>query len=316
MIKAVVIAGPTASGKSALASAVAERFGGAIINADSLQVYRDLRILSARPTAEEEACQPHRLYGYLGGDEPCTAARWAADAACAIREEAALGRLPVIVGGTGLYIKALLDGLSPIPDVPAPSLEAAEAVYRSRGLEGLFADLTADHAVDAAQLERTNRQRMIRAYAVWHATGRSIQSWQREAPITPLPEGRFLSIALTPDRTLLYAACERRFKQMLDSGAAEEVRLLLAKGYPDHLTVMKAVGVSELRECLTGAVTLDQAAATAQQRTRNYAKRQLTWFRHQMHSSHAISFDKFHDPATLHEIMSWVEAFLLKSSDF
>lgn len=316
MIKTLVIAGPTASGKSAVALALAERVGGAVINADSLQVYRDLRILSARPTAEEEARAPHRLYGYRDGATPCTAAGWAADAAAAVRDAAAAGQVPILVGGTGLYLSALMDGLSAVPPVPEASRAAAEALREAEGLAGLYAPLVKADPESAAVLEPANPQRMLRAYAVWHATGRTLRQWQAGGLTSPLPEGRFLTVTLLPERDLLYRACDRRFLEMMARGALEEVKTLLAKGYPDDATVMKAVGVPELRAHLNGALTLDEAIALAQQHTRNYAKRQLTWLRRRMHGSHAFSFSEFHHPATHHEIMSCVDAFLLKSPDF
>lgn len=277
----VVIAGPTASGKSALASAVAEAFAGTVINADSLQVYRELRILTARPDPAAEARLPHRLYGLLPAAERCSAGRWAGLAAAAIDEAAAAGRLPILVGGTGLYLRALLDGLAPIPALPAAALAAAAARLADLGPAGLHAELARRDPATAARLRPSDPQRIARAWAVLTTTGRPLAAWQATAPAPPLLLDA-LVLRLDPERAQLYEACERRFLAMLAAGALEEARTLAALGLDPGLPAMKAVGVRELLAHLAGEVTLAAATSAAQQATRRYAKRQLTWFRHQL----------------------------------
>lgn len=277
----VIIAGPTASGKSALAIEIAQALDGEIINADSMQVYRDLRVLSARPDAAEEAQAPHHLFGYLDGAVRCSAARWAADAAEAIAAVRARGRLPVVVGGTGFYIKALTEGLSPVPQVPDAAVRAAEARLAAVGLPALAAEVFAQDPALETTLSPPDPQRVLRAWSVFEATGIPLSDWQarpREAVADLSP----LVIALVPDRGWLYARCDARFDAMLEGGALEEVAALLARDLAPDLPVMKAVGVPELAAYLAGTCDLADARAQAAQATRNYAKRQFTWLRNQI----------------------------------
>jgi tRNA dimethylallyltransferase len=277
----VVIAGPTASGKSALALAAAEAFAGTVINADSLQVYRELAVLTARPGPATEARLPHRLYGVLPAAERCSAGRWAGLAAAAIREAAAAGRLPILVGGTGLYLRALLNGLAPIPAVPEAALAEAKARLAALGPASFHAELARRHPASAVRLRATDPQRLARAWAVLAATGRPLADWQAEAA-RPLLSLDPLLVLLEPERAPLYRACDRRFLQMLEAGALDEARALAALGLDPTLPAMKAVGVRQLLDHLAGVIGLEEAIAAAQQATRNYAKRQLTWFRHQL----------------------------------
>lgn len=284
----IVIAGPTASGKSALGLAVAEAFGGTIVNADSIQVYRELEILSARPGPAELARAPHRLYGVLSAAERCSAARWRALALdeIAAAQGAAQGasRLPVLVGGTGLYLRALLDGLSPIPDIPAEIRAAALGRMAALGAPAFHAELGRRDPAMAARLAPADRQRLVRAWEVLEATGRSLADWQRE-PAVAAGEGPALAplcFVLEPPRPALYAACDARFRAMVDAGALAEAERLARLGLDPNLPAMKAVGVPELIAHLRGEMALEPAIAAAQQATRRYAKRQLTWFRHQM----------------------------------
>jgi tRNA dimethylallyltransferase len=277
----LVVAGPTAGGKSALALAAAEEFDGTVVNADSMQVYRDLRILTARPTDAEMARAPHRLFGVLDGDESCSAGRWRAMAEAEIAEAHRGGRLPIVVGGTGLYLSALTGRLADIPEVPAEAVASVDRRLKQAGPAALHAELAARDPQTAARLRPSDPQRLARALAVLEATGRSLAEWQsREAP--PLPGVAFHSVLLMPPRAELYAACDARFSAMLAAGAIEEVRALLARGLPSGRPVMKAIGVAELGAVLAGRMTLEAATAATQQATRNYAKRQCTWFRHQM----------------------------------
>ena len=286
----VIVTGPTAGGKSGLALELAEAFDGVVINADSMQVYRELEILTARPGAEALARVPHRLYGALSGHERCSAGRWRALALAEIAAAHAAGRLPLVVGGTGLYLRALIEGLAEVPEVPAAVREAAEARHRELGGPGLHAELAARDPAMAARLEPGDSQRLIRAWEVLEATGRSLAAWQAEGASEGASggefgmqsgAGRFLRLVRLPPRAALYAACDARFVTMIERGALEEVRRLRERGLDPRLPVMRALGVRELGRHLDGAVSLEAAIARAQQATRNYAKRQMTWLRTQ-----------------------------------
>jgi len=277
----VVVAGPTASGKSALALDLAESFGGVIVNADAMQVYRELEILTARPDAAALARAPHRLYGVLPGVEPCSAGRWREMALAEIAEALAAGRLPIVVGGTGLYLRALVQGLAPLPPVPAALRRAARQRHRELGGAAFHAALAARDPATAARLKPGDSQRLIRAWEVLEATGRPLAEWQAEAPGAAAPY-RFLCIALRPPREALYAACDRRFLAMVEAGALDEVRALLALDLDPELPVMKALGVADLAAHLDAALPLESAVARARQATRRYAKRQMTWLRTQL----------------------------------
>lgn len=284
----IVVAGPTASGKSALAMEIAEAFRGVVINADSMQVYADLRVLTARPPEEEERRVPHRLYGVLDGDEKCSAGRWREMALAEIARAHASGLLPVLCGGTGLYLQTLMRGIAPVPAVPASIRAAATALHAGMGGPAFHARLAERDPVMAARLHPGNTQRLIRAWEVLNATGRSLAEWQA-APRTGAATGLdFLSFVLLPARAPLYAACDGRLMQMVEAGALEEVRGLVARRLDPALPVMKALGVRELAAHLAGELALDEAIDRAQRETRRYAKRQVTWFRHQMEDAMMI----------------------------
>lgn len=272
-----LIAGPTASGKSALALALAERTGGVIVNADSAQVYRDLRIVSARPTAEDEARAPHRLYGYRDGAEPCSAADWAADAKAAIREIRSAGRLPILTGGTGLYIRTLLDGIAPIPPID-PAIRA-----EVRGLtaaEGHAALVREDQAA-AARLRPSDTSRIARALEVVRSTGRPLARWQEEKVGGIGAEVTLCPLLLLPPRPWLIERCDRRFASMLEEGGVAEVRALLERNLDPALPVMRAIGVPEIAGFIEGLLDREGALAAGRIATRQYAKRQYTWFSRQ-----------------------------------
>lgn len=277
----VLVAGPTASGKSGLALAVAEAFGGVVINADSMQVYRELAILTARPGAADLARAPHRLYGVLPGGDPCSAGRWREMARAEISAARSEGRLPIVVGGTGLYLRALEKGLAPLPAVPAAVRAEAQTLHAKLGAAGFHAALAARDPVAAARLNPNDRQRLIRAWEVLEATGRPLADWQaqEEGGDTSL---RVLRLVLMPPREALYAAADARFRAMLSSGALDEVRALRRLDLDPRLPIMKTIGVRELGAHLDGALPLEAATERAQQATRNYAKRQMTWLRTQM----------------------------------
>jgi tRNA dimethylallyltransferase len=278
----ILIAGPTASGKSGLALMLAERLGGTVINADSMQVYRELRILTARPTPEDEARAPHMLYGFVGGAEAYSAGRYAADAAQAIAEAQGAERVPIVVGGTGLYFKSLLEGLSPIPaaDPDVRAFWRGEAARRP-AVE-LHALLKERDPETAARLMPTDPQRIVRALEVLESTGRSLAAWQREPGRPVLAEADVVRLLLLPERTGHGALIDQRFEAMLAAGVLEEVRGLVALGLSAELPIMRAHGVPALAAHIRGTLTLEEAAAAAKSDTRHYAKRQLTWLRRNM----------------------------------
>lgn len=285
----VLVAGPTASGKSALASSLAEAFDGVIINADSMQVYRELAVLTARPTAADEARAPHRLYGIIPAAEPCSAGRWRSLALGEIERARGQGRMPILVGGTGLYFRALTKGLAPVPEIP-PEVRAETLRLFERLGPGPFHDALAKRdPVMAGRLRRGDRQRLMRAWEVIEATGSSLAEWQALAPGAASLEGPVATLLVDCPRQTLYARCDRRFAAMVEHGAVEEVERLLDLGLEPHLPAMKAIGVRELGRRLAGEITLEQAVAAGQQATRRYAKRQRTWFGHQMPQARVIS---------------------------
>jgi len=305
----IVIAGPTASGKSRAALDIAEAFDGAVINADAMQVYRELRVLTARPGLDEICRVPHYLYGVLPASEVCSAGRWLDMAAAAIAEVRAMGRLPVVVGGTGLYLRALMEGLSPIPEIPEAIRAEARRLHGELGGEAFRARLAEVDPEAAARLPAGDSQRLIRAYEVAIGTGRTLADWQAEGLTGPAVPGRFGSIVLVPPRDALYAAIDARFMAMLERGALDEARALSALGLDPDLPAMKAVGVRELTAVLRGETDLVRAAEAARRATRQYAKRQLTWLRHQLAGSMVVSAQ--YSESCRQEIFSFIRQFLL-----
>lgn len=277
----LLILGPTASGKSALAAEVAAAVGGVVINTDSMQVYRDLDILTARPEPELQQRAPHRLYGFQDAAEPFSAALWAARAAEEIRQCWAGGRVPVLCGGTGLYVRSLLQGFAPIPDIAPEHRKAAMQILASDGASVLHERLAAVDPATAARLAPGDSQRLVRAWEVWLGTSRSLTDWQAE-PDEPPIRARTFTVVLEPPRPELHARCDARFDLMLEAGALAEVAALKARGLNPDLPAMKALGVPELMAHLSGDMNLDDARAAAQMATRRYAKRQGTWFRNQI----------------------------------
>jgi tRNA dimethylallyltransferase len=311
----LLITGPTASGKSRLAVAVAEEFRGTVINADSMQVYRDLAVLTARPGPAELARVPHRLFGVLDASELCSAARWLGLAEVEIAAAARDGRLPVVVGGTGLYLKALLRGLAPVPEIPAEMRRAARALHKEIGGERFHAALAVRDPAAATRLDPGDTQRLIRAYEVVTATGRSLMDWQREQARATRPG--VAAIVLSPPREALYAAIDARFASMASAGALDEVKALMARRLSPELPALKAVGVPELAAHLLGETTLETAISEAQQASRRYAKRQMTWLRTQLPPArelptHAIPAQ--FSESLLPEIFSFIRRFLLTVS--
>jgi tRNA dimethylallyltransferase len=281
-VAAILLAGPTASGKSALALKLAERLGGAIINADSMQVYRDLRIITARPAPEEEARVPHLLYGHVDAAENYSAGRWCADASAAIDEAKRPGQVPILVGGTGLYFKALAQGLAAVPPVPADIRASVRGRLKTDGVAPLYAELMERDPTTAQRLMPGDRSRITRALEVVLATGRSLADWHREGMPASVDAAGAIKIFLAPERAVLYRAIEERFDRMLATGALDEVRRLGERGLDPSLPAMKAHGVPWLLRHLRGEIGLEEAAEGGKRDTRRYTKRQATWFRHQL----------------------------------
>ena len=275
---ALIVAGPTASDKSALALALARRLDGVVINADSMQVYRDLRVLTARPTPADEALAPHRLYGVRPAAEPANAAWWREQALAAMEEAAASGKLPILCGGTGLYFLSLTRGLSDVPTVPPWAREEARARLAALGAAGLHEELARSDPATAAGLRPTDGQRVARAFEVLLGTGRGLSAW-RSGGLAPAP-WRFSAILLRPPRQELRDAVAARFDGMVRDGALDEVRALLDRRLDPALPAMRAHGVPELAAHLAGRISLPDARDKAVAHTRQYVKRQDTWFRH------------------------------------
>jgi tRNA dimethylallyltransferase len=282
MIRALLIAGPTASGKSAVALKLAKRFGATIVNADSMQVYRDLRVLTARPSETDERQASHRLYGEIDGAENFSVGRWLARASELLAEARDRARPLIFVGGTGLYFRALTEGLSDIPRVPEAVRAAVRAEAEGQPTRSLHARLAELDPLTAARLRPSDRQRVLRALEVVAATGRPLAGFQgaREAP--PLSAGQWAGLFLAPEREDLNARIAARFAAMLSEGALQEVDALMRRGLDPALPIMRAHGAPQLMAHLRGELSLDAATDLAASETRRYAKRQLTWARHQM----------------------------------
>jgi len=280
--QAVLIAGPTASGKSALALALADRLGGTVVNADSMQVYAGLRVITARPTAEEEARAPHLLYGHVDPSETYSTGQWLREIGDALDHIAAAGRVPIVVGGTGLYFKVLSEGIAAVPAIPAEIRESVRERLARDGVSALYAELTVRDPVTAARLMPLDRSRIARALEVSLATGRSIRDWHGENSPPLLPPERAVKVFMTLERAQLVSRIEARFAAMMQTGALEEVRALAARQLDPLLPAMKAHGVPWLIRHFNGEIALDEAIAGSIMDTRRYAKRQHTWFRGQM----------------------------------
>ncbi len=278
----ILIAGPTASGKSALALELAEKLRGVVVNADSMQVYRDLRIITARPTAKEEQRVPHRLYGRVDAAENYSAGRWRTDAMATLEATKRYGRVAIVVGGTGLYFNVLTRGIAAVPAIPPEIREDVRARLTADGVTVLHAELKERDPVAAARLMPGDRARISRALEVVLATGRSILDWHQEGNAASLDTARAPKIFLMPDRDELLRRIDARFDAMMAEGALEEVRTLAARNLDPELPAMKAHGVPWLVRHLRGEMGLEEAVEGAQRDTRQYTKRQATWFRNQL----------------------------------
>ena len=308
----VVIQGPTASGKTGLSVAIAKEFGGAIINADSLQIYDGLAILTARPTVKEMADVPHHLFGTLDPREQCSVGSWLESAVKAIEVVRAQGLIPVIAGGTGMYVRALQHGLAPVPEIPDRIRTEARARFDRLGGEVFRKELSELDPEAADRLPAGDTLRLLRAYEVVRATGKTLKHWQAEQVPRPAIQGRFATIALVPPRAVVYAAIERRFDDMMAKGALQEVEALLERDLDPELTAMKAVGVRELAAHIKGDISLQDAVESAKRSTRNYAKRQLTWLRTQSGSDAKILSEQYSE-SLKPKIFSFIRQFLLTS---
>ncbi len=261
--------------------AVAEQVGGVIINADSAQVYADLRVVSARPSEAEEAALPHRLFGYIDGAEACDAVRWADDVKAALAEEIPASRIPILVGGTGLYQRTLLYGIAPIPKIDP----AIRSEIRALPVAEAMRQLVIEDPVAAQRLETTDTVRVARALEVIRSTGAPIGEWQKQRIGGIIDEIELVPLILLPDRKWLYARCDQRFEAMFDGGAVSEIEALVARKLPPELPAMRAIGVAEIVDFLASKISRNDAIAAAKQATRRYAKRQYTWFSHQLPDS-------------------------------
>ena len=283
-MKPILIAGPTASGKSALAIALAQALGGRVINADSQQVYADWQVLTARPSPEETAAAPHLLYGHVALDQPYSVGHWLSEVIPLLS-----GPPAIIVGGTGLYFKALTQGLAPIPIVPDEIRARGEAELERMGLADFVAALATRDPETVDALDRDNPRRALRAWEVLEATGTGLAAWRARTPPPTVALADCVPVALTPDREALYARCDTRFDAMIREGAVDEARAVMARNYPPDAPGLKAVGAGALFDWLRGACTQQEAADRAKMETRRYAKRQLTWIRNQMRDWHHLT---------------------------
>ncbi len=277
MKPAILIHGPTASGKSALSVALAKRLDGEVINADSMQVYRDLRVISARPAAAEMDGVEHHLFGHVAASERYSTGKWLEDVQPVIAKVQRRGKVPIIIGGTGLYHLALIEGLSQIPPVPDDIRAEVTEIQKSGGVAALREKLEQVDLETATKLGEGDRQRLARALEVWFATGKSITAFHGKKGRAILDNEDWLGVALTPTRPRLYSRIDRRFEGMLMEGAMEEARGLAAQNLPEDLPAMKAHGIPWLLSYLRGELSAEQAAENAKRDTRRYAKRQFTW---------------------------------------
>lgn len=284
-VNAILITGPTASGKSALAVELAKRHDGVVVNADSMQVYDTLRVLTARPSEEEMQGVPHHLYGHVPAGAAYSTGGWLRDVSALLPTLRAAGRLPVFVGGTGLYFKALTGGLSDMPEIPEALRKALRSRLLEEGPDGLYAELAVADPAMAASLNRQDGQRIVRALEVMKATGRSIADFQGQSGQVIIDADEARKIVVLPDRAVLHQRINGRFEKMLQQGAEDEVRALLALDLPAEAPVMKAISVSQITAMVRGEMTRAEVLEKGAAATRQYAKRQMTWFRNQMDDS-------------------------------
>lgn len=309
---AIVIAGPTASGKSRLALELAQTCNGVIINGDSVQLYQDLPILSAQPTPDDFSKATHRLYGMLPGEKNCSAALWCEMVVGTLEECRQNKQLPFIVGGTGFYLKALMEGLVPTPSVPKEIREKALERCHKIGLKNLFREVESFDPDIAKRLKFQDQQRVMRAWEVYHFTGKPLSAWQLSPKVLYAPRYHFLPVSLNPARENLLKKADSRLDKMIEQGALEEVKALLDKKTARTAPVFKALGASQLADYLEGLVSLEKALEKTRKLTHDYIKRQQTWFRHQLAALHRI--DDFYCKDTLRYVQSVIKEFIIRDS--
>ncbi len=303
--RAILIAGPTASGKSSAALKLAAVCNGAIINADSMQVYRELRILSARPTASDEACAPHYLYGTVPAATAYSTGMWLEQVAEVLESVRQQGRTPIIVGGTGLYFYALENGLSAVPDIPVEVREKWRQKLADEGVAAVYDTLKINDAIMAERLKPNDRQRIIRALEVKDATGVSLSEWHRRKGSAPILTGDdIIRVVIAPERAEIYRRCDQRLDWMVENGGLDEVRDLLALKLDSRLPAMKALGVAQLGRFVGGEVSLEAALTRTKTDTRRYAKRQLTWIKRNMIAWNHINEQQ--SPRFIDKILSFI----------
>lgn len=286
---AIIITGPTASGKSSLAIEIAKQMNGVIINADSMQIYKELSIITARPSKKDEKKVTHALYGVISGFEECDAAKWSLLTADEMSKAWSNGQIPIITGGTGMYIKSLIDGMSPIPDIDESVRSDTRNLVQEIGASGLYDMLRQQDEETAIKLKPNDTQRITRAWEVLQSTGKPMSYWRKQ-PNIPIIEANYFTIVFTPDREILYNRCNARFEKMLkEDGAIDEVKKLMSLDIPKTNTIMKAIGVPEVINYIKGNITIDEAIEKASRATRNYAKRQLTWLRNQVNADITVT---------------------------
>lgn len=305
----IVIGGPTASGKSAMALALASQFGGEIVNADSMQIYEDLPVLTARPDAVDRERALHHLYGVLNMGERCSAGQWRDLAVDAIQDIHVRGGVPVVVGGTGLYLKALMTGLHDMPVVPADIRDGLNLRLRNEGAPALHSELTAADPATAKNLNPADGQRIVRALEIFLHTGRGLRSWQSGEPEDAPADMRFFRLALLPPREYVYTVANDRFDGMLENGAIEEVASLLARSPAADFPLLKAVGVPPIRAYLGGGIDRERLIELGKRDTRRYAKRQVTWFRRQFIPQ--MTIETKYSEINMDKIFSEIRKFLL-----
>lgn len=306
----IIIAGPTASGKSDLAVDVAEAYSGVIINADSMQIYRGLEILTAAPEASQQSRVPHALYGVLDPATPCSAGDWYRLATIEIEKAIEAGKLPIVVGGTGLYLRTLVSGIARLPPVPREVRERVRGRLATAGSAALHKELEKRDPEMAARLAPGDSQRIARALEVVEATNRTLTEWQRgDGRRGEAPQYDFFTVLLMPSREVLYPACDQRFLGMLDNGVLDEMERLAKRQLDPALPAMKALGVPDLLRHLSGEISREEACRLAQQATRRYVKRQMTWFRHQIIANYSLESE--YSDSHRHKIFSEISTFLL-----
>jgi len=288
----IILAGPTASGKSAYAIKLAKPINAEIINADSKQLYKEIPIITAQPSKKDKELTPHTLYGNVSVTNNFSTAKWVGMANEAIKEAFSKQRIPLFVGGSGLYIKTLIEGLSPIPEIDSDVRDDVRKLYKKLGQEEFFKKLTTKDPIITKRLHPSDTQRCIRAMEVSMQTGKSLTEWQKIAPSPTYPKERFLTLFLSPPREVVYANCNKRFKEMIAKGVVDEVKKVDELGLDESYPAMKAHGLPEIRKFLHGKMSLDEAMSSAQINTRHYIKRQFTWFRHQLSDSISIYPDQ------------------------